>query len=126
VGTIAPDSAGLCDAFARIAAADRTSAQAAEGLTAWSDLQTVIVASSEEAVVLYDEALALAPDEVFEDLLLVRDVTDEAGGLAAASDSAEEFQAVGQEIEDFAAAEDAVARLNQFSRQECGFPIADN
>ena len=126
LGSVPPDSAGLCDVLARIAAADRASTQASQGVTEWAELQPLIVENARTTVGLYDEALALAPEEVFEDLLLVRDVTDEAGDAAQASATAEEFQAAGQDLDDFGDAQAAVEDLNAFTQRTCGFTLADN
>jgi len=120
------DSAGVCDALARVAAADRTAGQQADGVEAWDDLQPLIVASSHEAADLYDEARSVAPAELAEVLELVAGVTRELAHLAAEAPSQDAFQRRGQRLADFAEAQTAIAQLNSYGRRNCGFTLADN
>ena len=120
------DSAGVCDALARVAAADRRAGQDAAGLDGWDEVQPVLVAASAEAADLYDEARAVAPAELAEPLEQVASTSRALSGLAARSDSRRAFQRDGQRLEGFAEAQVAVAGLNDYTRQHCGFTLVDN
>lgn len=120
------DSAGVCDALARVAAADRTSGRQADGVTDWQQLQPLIVSSSLQAADLYDEARAVAPDELSDALALVGGVTRRLADAAAEAPSQAAFQRRGQRLSEFAEAQVAIAQLNRYSRLHCGFTLADN
>lgn len=120
------DSAGFCDALARIAAADRRAGQDADGLDGWSDVQPLIVESSNESADLYDEARAVAPDEVEAQLALVARVTRDLADVAAASGSRRAFQEQGQQVEGFADAQQAIVVLNGYAQRSCGFTLVDH
>lgn len=119
------DSAGFCDALARIAAADRRAGQDADGLEGWAEVQPLIVASSNESADLYEEAHAVAPAEVEAELALVARVTRDLAEVAAAADSRREFQAQGQQVDGFAEAQQAVVVLNGYAQRSCGFTLVD-
>ena len=120
------DSAGACDALARVAAADRRAGQDAAGLEGWDDVQPVLVAASAEAADLYDEALAVAPTELADALEQVASTSRALSDLAARSDSRGAFQRDGQRLEGFAEAQAAVVALNDYTRRHCGFTLVDN
>lgn len=119
------DSAGFCDALARIAAADRRAGQDADGLEGWAEVQPLIVESSNESADLYEEALVVAPAEIEAQLELVARVTRDLADVAADADSRREFQRRGQEVDGFAEARQAVVVLNDYTRQACGFTLVD-
>ncbi len=120
------DSAGVCDALARVAAADRTAGQRAEGVEDWDELQPLIVESSQEAADLYDEARSVAPAEIADVLELVSGVTSDLADIAAEAPSQAAFQRRGQHLYDFAEAQAAISELNSYTRRNCGFTLADN
>ena len=120
------DSAGVCDALARVAAADRRAGQDAAGLEGWDDVQPVLVAASAEAADLYDQARAVAPDELSEPLELIAATSRQLSELAARSDSRRAFQRDGQRLDGFVEAQAAVVALNDYTRQACGFTLVDN
>ena len=120
------DSAGVCDALARVAAADRTAGQRAEGVEDWDELQPLIVESSQEAADLYDEARSVAPAEIVDVLELVSGVTSDLADIAADAPSQAAFQRRGQRLDDFAEAQVAISELNSYTRRNCGFTLADN
>lgn len=120
------DSAGVCDALARVAAADRRAGQDAAGLEGWDEVQPVLVAASAEAADLYDEARASAPSELAQPLEQVAATSRALSELAAQSDSRREFQRDGQRVDGFAEAQAAVVGLNDYTRQSCGFTLVDN
>lgn len=120
------DSAGVCDALARVAAADRTAGQRAEGVEDWDELQPLIVESSQEAADLYDEARSVAPAELVDVLELVSGVTRDLADIAAEAPSQAVFQRRGQRLPDFAEAQVAISELNSYTRRNCGFTLADN
>ena len=120
------DSAGVCDALARVAAADRRAGQDAAGLEGWDEVQPVLVAASAEAADLYDEARAVAPAELADPLEQVASTSRALSERAARSDSRRAFQRDGQGIDGFAEAQAAVVALNDYTRQSCGFTLVDN
>ena len=120
------DSAGFCDALARIAAADRRAGQDADGLQGWAEVQPLIVASSNESADLYEEARPVAPSEIDAELALVARVTRDLADVAAGADSRREFQDQGAQVEGFAEAQRAVEVLNDFTRSSCGFSLVDH
>ena len=120
------DSAGFCDALARIAAADRRAGQDADGLQGWADVQPLIVESSNESADLYEEAQAVSPPEVEAQLALVVRVTRDLAAVAAAAGSRREFQQQGQQVDGFADAQQAVVVLNGYAQRNCGFTLVDN
>jgi hypothetical protein len=120
------DSAGICDALARVAAADRTAGQRADGVEEWDELQPLIVESSRQSADLYDEARSVAPAELADVLELVAGVTRDLADVAADAPSQAAFQRRGQRLADFAEAQDAVPALNTYTRRNCGFTFADN
>ena len=120
------DSAGVCDALARVAAADRRAGQDAAGLEGWDEVQPVLVAASADAADLYREAQAVAPAELAEPLEQVASTSEALSELAARSDSRRAFQRDGQRLEGFAEAQAAVVALNDYTRQSCGFTLVDN
>lgn len=120
------DSAGFCDALARIAAADRRAGQDADGLEGWAEVQPLLVESSNESADLYEEALAVAPAEIEAQLAVVARVTRDLADVAAEAESRQEFQRQGQQVEGFADAQRAVEVLNDYTRQSCGFSLVDH
>ncbi len=120
------DSAGFCDALARIAAADRRAGQDADGLQGWAEVQPLIVESSNESADLYEEAHAVAPPEVEAQLALVARVTRDLADVAAAAESRREFQQQGEQVDSFADAQQAVVLLNGYAQRTCGFTLVDN
>ncbi len=120
------DSAGVCDALARVAAADRTAGQRAEGVEGWDELQPLIVASSRESADLYDEARTVAPADLAATLELVAGVTRDLADVADDAPTQAAFQRRGQRLPDFAEAQVAISELNAYTRRNCGFTLADN
>ncbi|MBL8776248.1 MAG: hypothetical protein JNK12_09965 [Acidimicrobiales bacterium] len=120
------DSAGVCDALARVAASDRRAGQDAAGLAGWDEVQPVLVAASSDAATLYREAQAVAPAELVEPLEQVAATSEALSELAARSDSRRAFQRDGQRLEGFVEAQAAVVALNDYTRQSCGFTLVDN
>lgn len=120
------DSAGFCDALARIAAADRRAGQDADGLEGWAEVQPLIVESSNESADLYEEAHAVAPPEVEAELALVARVTGDLADVAAAAESRREFQQRGAQVDGFAEAQQAVVVLNGYAQRRCGFTLVDH
>lgn len=120
------DSAGFCDALARIAAADRRAGQDADGLEGWAEVQPLIVESSNESADLYEEAHAVAPPEVEAELALVTRVTGDLADVAAAAESRREFQQRGAQVDGFAEAQQAVVVLNGYAQRRCGFTLVDH
>lgn len=120
------DSAGFCDALARVAAADRRAGQDADDLEGWDELQPVLVARSRDAAALYEEARAVAPRELRGPLEDVAEVTLRLADEAAAASSRRDFERRGAAVDGFAEAQQAVVALNAHARRQCGFTLVDN
>jgi hypothetical protein len=87
----------------------------------WDDLKDELLASAEDALPLYDDAIAVAPDEARDDLETLRDYSDELLGAIQESSSFEDFfAAVGTPPDEvLTAAQD----LNAYIAEECGIEL---
>ncbi len=119
------DTAAFCNSLALISASDRRSAEAVAGITAWAELQPLVIEGSNQAADLYAQAAELAPNGLVDELELMAAVTSDLAAVAGQSTSAEDFQADGQQVDNFAQAQVAIDTLDAFSRETCGVPLAD-
>ncbi len=124
--TAEDDTAAFCNSLSLISASDRRSAAAVAGVTDWADLQPLVIDGSNAAAGLYAQAAELAPNGLVDELELMATVTSDLAAVAAQSTSAEDFQADGQQVENFAQAQVAVDTLDAFSRETCGVALADS
>lgn len=90
----------------------------------WSELQDELLASAEEALPLYDDAIAAAPDDVRGNLETLRDYSDEVLGALEDSSSFEDFFGViGTPSSEVTS---AVEELNTYISENCGFELTES
>lgn len=90
----------------------------------WSELQDELLASAEEALPLYDDAIAAAPDDVRGNLETLRDYSDEVLGALEDSSSFEDFfGAIGTPSSEVTS---AVEELNTYISENCGFELTES
>ncbi|CAN5654215.1 MAG: hypothetical protein ACR2HP_15385 [Ilumatobacteraceae bacterium] len=90
----------------------------------WSELQDELLASAEEALPLYDDAIAAAPDEVRGNLETLRDYSDEVLGALGESTSFEDFfGAIGTPSSEVTS---AVQELDTYISENCGFELTES
>jgi hypothetical protein len=89
----------------------------------WDELRAELVQLGQEAERLYGDALAVAPDEITEDLQRLSDYSTETLAEAADASSYEEFSAevVAASGDDIIEATDNVG---SFLREHCGFGLS--
>ncbi len=91
----------------------------------WSVIQGKLIDGSEQLVVAYEEAIALAPDDLTEDLTALRDFTEALIDVAGSSTSLEDFGTKVVDHPDAVAAGAAALSLDEFSLETCGFSTSN-